>query len=452
MAIVVIAIVVGAGFYTGYIKLPAGSTVTTTTTTPGPITSSAYCQAAAGLVPLPGNNQCYATQVKLQISLTNLLGNALTASKYSIKYWQNVGTPATFTGNQISGGTWQQIDLQKAGAAPTSATTSNGWPTGLQVAVQVCENQTPACAAGDYTGARTDIVCPLPSLAPTASGSALQTPCAPGPGNGVVPFSAPSQNPPVTINFNLPIPANFGSADDGFNTNSPNCIAGTLANSTQTPAAPCSAAGTETVNTKNCTTGSPCIGAGATSGTTGLTGRFTIAVNLQTGGANAPAAPATPYSIGWFSYSPVDPALQTGVNARGQLVTALFLEIKATTGTDMCFTQSTFGGVSPIVVPKSGTDVIYVWPIADANTLVARDASGTVYSSGTLQGTLAIDCSAIYGGGSTDVNSLTFNEYQALSLTVLQNPRSYGSLNPEATAMISSSSAAALNDVYTIKQ
>jgi hypothetical protein len=423
----------------GYWKLPGAATG------PGgpPVTGvsqagSAFCPATSTLAPPTSPpTGCYNQAQILSIKLQDFYASAaLTASAYSCKLF--VLTP---TG-------WASPEVVAAGAAPTTCTSGLTYLPGTQITVEVCKDTTPACTTADYTAQKTVRYCPLPSVI----GSGV---CGSGAGAGVVPFSTtPSASTAPTAYFSLPIVIDTGQA---LANNSPDCISAVYSNGTATPAAPCTSAGSSNAYVKNCTTGASCVAMGGSTVCTGApcAGYFTVTENVLYGTAGT-LPTANPWGNGFTTYTPVD--LQSGLSARGPLQVALVMEVKATTGTDMCTPSGASGtldtvlGVSPQVLPKnSATDVFYVWILPDSAVTKANDASGTniqVPSLTTQATSMSFNCNPVYTGGSTDVVQITQNLYTYFSIQYFKAYTS--SLNPEVS--INSSSGLALNNVINVKQ
>jgi hypothetical protein len=389
--------------------------------------TQAYCAQSASLAPIssPPSN-CFSFPLQLKIFLTDLDAQApVAASTYSVKFYINVA------------GAWQPTgDVVACGAAPSSCLSSLSYGAGQNIGFSVCKNQTPTCAPADYGAQKTRIDCQLPSVTATAIAGGL---CGQnGPGAGIVPFSGPCSSVPCTQSFTAPIRLLAGQA---YANNSPDQIQISWQNGTQFTAS----------NTCYIKTGSAqCDLPIATS-----TGRLAVNWQLQTGSAGG-TAPAAPYGAGYATFTPFDPALQSPAvpgQARGALQAALVIEIKATTGTDMCIPTSpvTVAGnpIQPKIIPKSGsaTDIFYVYVLPDSSLTRIVDSGGNVLSQGTIQTQLSYDCSQVYNGGATDVVTLTNNVYTYFSINYFTN---YFAVNPEVP--VNSSAGLATTNTITIKQ
>jgi hypothetical protein len=390
-------------------------------------TAQAYCPQTSALASIssPPTN-CFTFPLQLKIYLTDLDAQApAAASTYSVKFYINVA------------GAWQPTgDVVACGAAPTSCLSSLSYGAGTNIGFSVCKNQTPSCSAVDYAAQKTRIDCQLPAVTATAIAGGL---CGQnGPGAGIVPFSGPCSSVPCTQSFTAPIRLLAGQA---YANNSPDQISISWQNGTAfTSSATCFVS----------TGANACDLPKATS-----TGRLAYTVMISTGTAGG-TAPAAPYGAGYATFTPFDPSLQSPAvpgQSRGALQMAWVLEIKATTGTDMCIPTSpvTVGGnpIQPKVIPKSGsaTDIFYVYILPDNALTRIVDSGGNVLSLGAIQTQLSYDCSQVYNGGSTDVVTLTNNIYTYFSMNYFTN---YFATNPEVP--INSSSGLATNNVVTIKQ
>lgn len=442
-AIVLIVVVLTATGNINWSNLHLG--IVTTGNGPGgpPITGlsggTAYCAAGpngAGVYSAgPGTTAPAGCSPQAQILQVNLLdlfaGAPLAASAYSCKMWVFSTTPppagiAIASTDPLTGisGYWYSPAVVAAGAAPTSCVFS-GYPVlpGARIQIQVCKDTTPACVIGDYTAQKTVMYCPLPSIVGTGL-------CGAGAGAGFVPYLPVGSYTTIPTNyFNLPVTLLNGAA---LANSTPDQIQWQYQNGTSKTAA-------TTCYVKS-NAASNCAAPAATS-----TGRFSLLFVNQGPSSGGGTLPAAPYGAGYASFIPVD--LQTGPTARGSLNTVLQLEVKATTGTDMCVPTSVLGlasGIAPVVISKnSATDLLYDYVIPDAVFTRAVDASGNTLSSGAFSATLSWDCSQVYFGGATDAVTLTANLYAYYSVNYVKNI--VGSLNPEAVTQNPTAFAVTIN-------
>jgi hypothetical protein len=409
------------GWIPGFL-LPNGSGTPTPKLSGG---LTAYCSASANVTSTASPpNGCHNLPSTIVLNLLDLYtGKAQAAATFSCLFWTNSGNGWVVTG-----------DVVKASVAPTTCTSNNNYPPGLQVGVSICQNQTPSCGPVDYGAQKTRIDCLLPAETATAVTGGL---CGQnGLGKGTMPLADNCQGNTCKITFNVMFPVFAGSA---YGNNSPDQIQiswqnGTLFTSSNT----CFVLS----GTKQCDL--PI----ATS-----TGRLAVNVLIQTGAAGG-TAPAAPYSAGYGTFTPFDPSLQANAgagNSRGLLTLALVIEMKATTGTDVCYPGGIIGN-APVQVPNGSsgvtTDIFYVYPLSDGSLTRFVDTNGYVVQGGGFGASLAIDCSKVYNGSASDVVTLTFNVYAYFSLSYFQGR--FGALNPEVP--VNSNSGLATNNVITIKQ
>src|SRR3989442_8790750 len=174
---------------------------------------------------------------------------------------------------------------------------------------------------------------------PSLVGSGL---CNAGPGSGIVPFGVSCSNVPCQVALTMPITLTTGQV---YGNNSPDQIQLTWQNGTSFTSS----------NTCFVLTGSnQCDKPTSTS-----TGHLAVGLQIFTGAAGG-TAPAAPYGAGYASFTPVDPALAAPsdpAQARGTLNLALRVEVKATTGSDMCSPTGsiTVAGTSitPTTIPSN---------------------------------------------------------------------------------------------------
>lgn len=414
-------IAVQQGWVPGF-SFPSGSGTPSPTLVGG---STAYCSASANVTSTAKPpNGCHNLPSTIVLNLLDLYtGKAQAASTFSCLFWTNSGNGWTVTS-----------DVVKASAAPTTCTSGNTYPPGLQVGVSICQNQTPSCGPVDYSAQKTRIDCLLPAETATATTGGLcgQT----GLGKGTMPLADNCQGSTCKITFNVLFPVFAGST---YANNSPDQIAISWQNGTRFTSS----------NTCFVKTGpNQCDLPTATS-----TGHLSV-TNLISTGTGGGTAPAAPYSAGYGTFTPFDPSLQANAgagNSRGSLTLALVIEMKATTGTDVCYPGG-FIGNAPVQVPNGSTgvttDVFYVYPLSDGSLTRFVDTNGNVVQQGAFGGSLAIDCSAVYNGGATDVVTLTFNVYAYFSLSYFQGR--FGTLNPEVP--VNSNAGLATTNTITIKQ
>jgi len=404
---------------------PAPTTTGFTAYCPGsPSTTAGVYPAGPGTTPPAG---CNPTAQLISATITDLYnpGKPLSNS-YSCVFFWNQGSPATFTatgpGVSITGGTW--IIGPSVQASSTGVCAPTGWTpnTGTQVVVKVCIDAGATCTGSDYTAQKTVAYCPIGSANPVVtfiSGtSAPNQACNPGPGWGTVPYvttlpsSAPTFYP--TDPIIMIAGQNPTGSNSGYNTATPILLDERYQNGTDyTSANNCGLSSTNTCDKPTATS----------------VGRFTMTWGLTQGGAGT--APANPAGSGFMDITPLE--LQSGPFARGQLQEYLRVEIKATTGTDMCtITSPTIFGIAPVILANSNsaTDIFYLYQIPPTLLTKIYDPSGLPISVGAVQSNLQLDCNPVYNG-STDVVTITPIVYDYFSLQYFQYYHG-AATNPEA--------------------
>ena len=312
---------------------------------------------------------------------------------------------------ELQGASWVSIEADQSSSAGVCITT-NAYPVGTAITVQFCEDDATGCVTGDYLNTQTVMYCPLPSLSPSGL-------CGGGPGAGYVPFSSVvGASTAPTSYFYMPIQAIIGDDPNGMNSGTAMGLYWQWINGTQVA-----------------TTGAICLVNTGTNAcdlpkATSL-GNFPVYLTVQPKGT----APASPQSIGFATFTPIDPSLQTGISARGQLTYLLVIEVKATTNNDMCYvTSATFslGSLSPTVIARSGssTDALYIYNVPDAWITHTTDASGNPITSGSYTGTFNFNCNQVYNG-SGDVVGICATQWAYASLNWIK-ANVGGTINPEA--------------------
>jgi len=394
-------------------------------TTVGPQGSgwSAYCSpanfpgssAAAGVYPVgPGTTPplgCVPNQQQINLQLQDVYNpSANLGAGYSCVFYWNSGTPAAFTvlgqGYHVTGGTWT-LGTTVRSSSGVCAPPSWAVATGTQVVVKVCNDTTPSsCAAGDFSSQRTVEYFPLPSNAPY------------GLGLGSVPFNL-GNGYSTTISLIMIAGQNPTGSNSGYNTATPILLDERYQN------------GTDFTSANSCFVNT---GANACDKPTSTSrGKFSMTWGLTQGGAGT--APANPQGSGYQSSTMVDTA---GVTARGDLRLILSVEIKATTGSDMCQITGPLFGATATIVQKStsATDIFYLYTLNESALTKTTDVSGNTLNPGSIQTGVQLDCGPVFNG-SGDVVTITPIVYGYFALQYFQSYQGTV-LNPEASALTQS--------------
>jgi hypothetical protein len=400
--LVIVIIAIGYLGYTGKISLSSIGVAA-----PGP-TSNPGCAFIAGQSSFnsPPNGCGIAAQI-LQI----------TPQQWNPGINSETGTYEKTTGvgckifTQVNG-VWGPTEFDQSSSAGV-CTTGTAYNVGTPMVVQFCEDDSTGCTSSDFSATQTVMYCPLPSIA----GSGL---CGNGVGAGYVPFSSvTSASTAPTSYFYMPIQVLMGDDPDGANSATASLLTWTYQN------------GTAITSAHTCflsATGSTQCGGG----TSAAQRRFSLQVQL----ANTGTFPTSPYSIGYAPFTPIDPSLQQGPTARGTLQYVLTVEVKATTGTDMCVIQN--GGaitgtssITPTIISKGGsaTDQLYIYTIPASSITRSTDASGNVISTGIVNELFNMDCSQVTTA--SDVVTVTGIEYAYYSVGFV-TAYAGNTLNPEA--------------------
>jgi hypothetical protein len=382
------------------------------------VNAIAWCAATQTYLPInqPTNNACQNVAQTLSLTPVKYIGVG-GPTPYGLKNFEATTGLACKIFQYTSTG-WTPIETDQSTSAGVCTTTGSFYP-GATVAAVICEDDTSNCLPADYTATQSVAQCLLPP--PTAPASCPQPSWTPGAnGIGNVPFWVPSGSTTIQYNYNLAVITLIGDDPNGLNSATGNTLYWTWQNGTRVSAADlCSVSGT----------------AGCALPKASSLGRFQLQLStLMTG-----TLPANPYSIGYSSFTPVDPTQQTGASARGPLNYVIQIEVKATVHSDMCIFQN--GGLfansnqfsSPTIIAKGGsaTDTLYDYVVSDSAITKSTDPSGVPINAGTLAGTLQVDCNQVYSG-SGDTVTITATQYAYFSLAWAK-AYAGNSINPEAS-------------------
>jgi len=420
-------VLVPAGGYQFIASNISRLSTTYTTPPPPPAGANAFCPATNTVAPIssppPG---CFNQAQILQITPQELGG--IGGTPFPIGTFEKttgVGCKI-FVGAIGSATPTEFIQASSSGVCPTA----NTYLPGSQVWVQFCEDDSTGCVTGDYKNTQTVMYCPLPSIVGTGL-------CNAGSGSGYVPFSTtPSASTAPTQYFYMPIVPLLGDDPVGMNSGTSEALVWTWQNNTQatvvSSSAFISACYVSTGSTKACDLPT------ATS-----VGNFYTTLNTIPVGT----LPAAPYSIGYASFTPVDPTLQSGTSARGALNYVLTLEVKATTNNDICTLQSstgfTFAG--PFSRGGSSTDQMYYAVIPDSAITKSTDQSGNPIANGNILGQLQWNCNQVYNG-SGDIVQICATQWAYFS-TKWFATANYNTVNPEAVKVGNAGATPTTNSV-----
>jgi hypothetical protein len=282
----------------------------------------------------------------------------------------------------------------------------------------------PPGATGPGSGSSAGTIMPGDS-AITSSSSACTTNSAYSPGQ-TLQVESSTTSVPVGLALTL-----TPSTSAEYNVANPNSALIGLPNATSI-----GAPGTAT-STGYCTTGSTSKPLGGTSA-----GPFVLSFQAIVGGNAIATTPASPFGAGYVSYTPLDLNQAGGSSTVGTLITAIQVEIKATTQSDVPLPQGGPLGTALLSKPGSVPDNIYVIQVPDTSATYVKLGGGGVNPSyqGSFSVSQAFACTNFVSG---DIATITAIEYQNYSPAYVK--ANNGALNAQATAV------SATTTVLTVK-
>jgi hypothetical protein len=364
------------------------------------ITTCAYSSGGPG-------SGCYNTPVVMKFALGDQWGTTNFGSSYTCRILSGGTSPpgATGPGSGSLAGTIMPGDSAITSSA-SACTTNSAYSPGQTLQVAISSSSTFA-----FTTTTFNFYTPILTVPFCTSSTGCQT---------------STTSVPIGLALTL-----TPSTAAEYNAANPNSVLIGLPNATSI-----GAPGTATINAY-CTTGSTNKPLGGTSA-----GPFVLSFQAIVGGNAIATTPAAPFGAGYVSYTPLDLNQAGGSSTVGTLITAIQVEIKATTQSDVPLPQGGPLGTALLSKPGSVPDNIYAIQVPDTSATYVKVGGGGVNPSyqGSFSVSQAFACTNFVSG---DVATITAIEYQNYSPTYVK--ANNGALNAQATAI------SATTTVLTVK-